>query len=69
MRLLNVWLECVELPIGKLIASDEGALSFHNADSWIETRANHPPSLSLPLEEMEFGDVRARLFRQSSARE
>lgn len=62
MRLLNVWLECAEQPIGTLLANDEGALSFHYADSWIETRANHPLSLSLPLEEVEFGDVRARAF-------
>jgi serine/threonine-protein kinase HipA len=62
MRLLNVWLECAEQPIGTLLANDEGALSFHYADSWIETRANHPLSLSLPFEEVEFGDVRARAF-------
>lgn len=69
MRALNVWLECAEQPIGTLIANDEGALSFHYADSWIETRANHPLSLSLPLEEVEFGDVRARAFFENLLQE
>lgn len=62
MRQFNVWLESAEQPIGTLLASDEGALSFHYADSWIETRSNHPLSLSLPLAEVEFGDVRVRAF-------
>lgn len=62
MQRLNVWLECAEDPIGQLVTTDEGALDFAYAESWLATRANHVLSLSLPLSEAPFGDVPTRAF-------
>ena len=62
MRRLHVWLECADDPIGTILANDEGALAFHYADSWLSARANHSLSLSLPLADQSFGDVRTRAY-------
>ncbi|MDC0739692.1 HipA domain-containing protein [Cognatishimia sp. SS12] len=58
MLRLDVFLESQTAPAGALIRADDGALSFQ----YLTDDLPHPVSLSLPVQEAPFGDVRTRAF-------
>jgi len=58
MTVLDVYLEAVRDPIGKLSSDAEGSISFR----YTRLDVPHPVSLSLPLQQAPFGDVVARGF-------
>lgn len=62
MRSLNVWGETSAESVGLLTADDNGAIQFTYAPAWIQSAANFPLSLSLPLREDPFGDPLSRAF-------
>jgi len=62
MRELEVWLDASPLPIGLLVAFDDGEVDFAYTDDWLNARDNHPISLSLPLSDEPMGDVLTRDF-------
>lgn len=58
MTVLDVYLEAAKEPIGKLISSPEGEMSF----AYVTADLPHPVSASLPVREEPFGDVVTRGF-------
>ena len=58
MTTLDVYLEAVTDPIGKLTSDDNGSIRFR----YTTLDVPHPISLSLPLQDAPFGDVVARGF-------
>lgn len=62
MRILNVWLEASALPIGRLLARDDGSLAFAYEPDWLKDRGAHALSLSLPLREQPFEDAVTRAW-------
>lgn len=58
MTVLDVYLEAVSDPIGRLSAAEDGAMSF----AYITDAIPHPVSMSMPIREEPFGDVTARGF-------
>lgn len=58
MTVLDVYLEALSDPVGKLSATSDGVMSFiYTTDS-----LPHPISASLPVQEEPYGDVAARGF-------
>lgn len=62
MRSLDVWVETSSEPVGLLTADDNGAMQFTYAPAWLQSAANFPLSLSLPLREDPFADPITRAF-------
>lgn len=58
MTTLDVYLEAVSEPIGKLTGAKDGAMSF----AYTTDTLPHPVSLSMPIREEPYGDVAARGF-------
>lgn len=62
MQILTVWLEAAADPIGHLVKGDDASLAFAYTADWLDNRANHALSLSLPLSEEPYGDLPVRAF-------
>jgi serine/threonine-protein kinase HipA len=58
MTVLDVYLEAVKDPIGKLMSGPDGEMSF----AYVTANLPHPVSTSLPVREDPFGDVVTRGF-------
>ena len=58
MTVLDVYLEALEKPIGKLSSGPDGEMSF----AYMTDALPHPISVSLPVQEEPFGDVLTRGF-------
>jgi serine/threonine-protein kinase HipA len=58
---LDVWIDGVGLPAGKLEALDNGAVAFHYSDDYLAS-ARLPLSQSLPLQTEVYGDAITRAF-------
>lgn len=62
MKMLNVWLEAADEPIGYLIQDDDESIAFAYSPNWLNHRSSHALSLSLPLREQPYGDLLVRSF-------
>jgi len=58
MTVLDVYLEAVDRPIGKLSSGPDGEISF----KYVVAELPHAISVSLPVQEEPFGDVATRGF-------
>jgi serine/threonine-protein kinase HipA len=59
--LLTVWMDGYDGPAGTLSRSEDGRTAFRYDDGY-QAAGGLPLSLSLPLDEGEFGDIRTRAF-------
>lgn len=59
---LDVRLERFAQPVGTLVSSDDGSLTFKYADTYFADAQRVPISLSFPLREEPFDDVQTRAF-------
>ena len=55
---LDVFLEALPEPVGRLTRQDDGSVSFR----YVRDALPHPLSLSLPVREMPFDDAMTRSF-------
>ncbi len=56
MTTLDIYLEAVRDPVGKLTSAPDGNISFQ----YTVKALPHPISVSLPLQEQPYGDVESR---------
>jgi serine/threonine-protein kinase HipA len=62
LRLLDVWIESADFPIGRLVVDDFGRLQFAYTADWLDHRQSHALSLALPLSDQLFAEDQARPF-------